>query len=470
MSEMLLLGAGASVEANVPGAYKMTEKIAERFRADPTRKRHAHVISFVIGGLLFEAGKKGLDPLSAGVNVEDLFNAVQLLAGRHTLEAAPFVGSWHAMVEEFDKVYPARPSTRSLGKVIYRYVSEGVRRALSETPASFEAGKIDKALQTTIRKTIEAALKNRSPSLYSNESVGGAVEHYVKATAKQWSSGLKHASPTGDSDLESELSRMIDRRQAQPGEGRIFYQTNERMIAALKELVWIDEPKAVKHLGPLVNLLRRQKRLVIATLNYDNAVEILAESQNIECETGIERWSDTGNFDFAGEGLSLQKLHGSIDWVRESKARQPDRPMPHSVIRRVTHEEMMKGEARPAVIFGQRNKLTAEGPFLDLLRAFREELSASKTLTVVGYSFRDPHINVYISQWLNASRDHQIRIINGPGFEGETTIEYVRDLLHHRSLFPEQVTIIPRFAGPGLEELYGPYGGSFERAHPEGQA
>jgi hypothetical protein len=51
----------------------------------------------------------------------------------------------------------------------------------------------------------------------------------------------------------------------------------------------------------------------------------------------------------------------------------------------VEYEEMMKGQARPAVIFGQRNKLTAEGPFLDLLRAFREELSRSTSLTVVGY-------------------------------------------------------------------------------------
>ncbi len=31
MTEMLLLGAGASVEAGITGAYEMTEKILERF-------------------------------------------------------------------------------------------------------------------------------------------------------------------------------------------------------------------------------------------------------------------------------------------------------------------------------------------------------------------------------------------------------------------------------------------------------
>lgn len=56
---MLLLGAGASVEAGVPDAYKMTEAIAAGFRADPASGRHARVISFVISGLLFEAGEGG---------------------------------------------------------------------------------------------------------------------------------------------------------------------------------------------------------------------------------------------------------------------------------------------------------------------------------------------------------------------------------------------------------------------------
>src|SRR4051794_30038485 len=120
MTEMLLLGAGASVDAGVPSAYDMTKAIADQFRSDPLLKQHARVVSFVIGGLLFEAGKSGQDPLTAGVNVEDLFNAVQLLAERHTLEAAPFVGSWHAMVDEFDRAPPSRSDTRSLGKIIYR--------------------------------------------------------------------------------------------------------------------------------------------------------------------------------------------------------------------------------------------------------------------------------------------------------------------------------------------------------------
>jgi hypothetical protein len=145
MREMLLLGAGASIEAGVPGAYGMTKAVADRFRQELYLKKYAHVISFVIGGLLFKAGQEGLDPLNTDVNVEDLFNAVQLLADRHTLEAAPFVGSWHAMVEEFDKVHPSQSSTRSLSRTIYKVVVDEICKALSVTPGHFEAGRIDSA-------------------------------------------------------------------------------------------------------------------------------------------------------------------------------------------------------------------------------------------------------------------------------------------------------------------------------------
>ncbi len=197
MSEMLLLGAGASIDAGVPGAYAMTQEIAKRLRKDPFLNKHAHVISFVIGGLLFEAGKNNLDPLTVGVNVEELFNAVQLLAERHTLEAAPFVGSWHAMVEEFDKTYPSRTNTRSLSQSIYRIVSGEIRRAFSETPPSFEADKIDKVLASTIQTTIDKAVRGQSSFPLLGHSVGRAVEQYVKEVAKRWSNKLNVNSPSG---------------------------------------------------------------------------------------------------------------------------------------------------------------------------------------------------------------------------------------------------------------------------------
>ncbi len=90
--------------------------------------------------------------------------------------------------------------------------------------------------------------------------------------------------------------------------------------------------------------------------------------------------------------------------------------MSHQAISLVSEEALREVGFRPAVVFGQRNKLTAEGLFLDLLRSFRDGLAGADRLTVVGYSFRDPHINEYLSQWLNEDEGRRIRVIN-PGFE-----------------------------------------------------
>ena len=104
MSEMILLGAGASACAGVPGAFEMSSRMLSLLRANVRFQMHAHALSFVAGGLLFEAGRNNANPLEPAINVEDLFNAVQLLAERGSLEAAPFIGSWHPFIDELDRL------------------------------------------------------------------------------------------------------------------------------------------------------------------------------------------------------------------------------------------------------------------------------------------------------------------------------------------------------------------------------
>ena len=451
MSEMLLFGAGASVEAGVPGVYKMTQEILARFRSGEYGSVYGHVLSFVVGGLLFEAGQQNRDPLTAGVNVEELFNAVQLLADRHTLEAAPFVGSWHAMVDEFDRIYPSRPNTTGLMRIIYRSVVSEFRGASGRTANSYSRDKIDGAVAEAVRRGVEADLSKRGGSSGGSSGVGRAVEGFVQEVWKAWADGLKSASPSTGFELDREFQELFEKRQTKPGKGRIFESTNRHMIAALKSLVWIESPAKITYLRPILNLLGQQKRLVIASLNYDNGVELMCSSNRVPCERGIGAWSETGSFDFPDSGLYLLKLHGSIDWTWQRDVQSRERPMPHSIIRQVEAGEMWKPETQPAVIFGHRNKLTAEGPFLDLLRGFREELSRAKILTVVGYSFRDPHINVYLTQWINSNPEHRVRIVNGPNFPSEAA-GYALDLLRR---VPSQVDVIPQYAGAGLSQIHG---------------
>lgn len=104
----------------------------------------------------------------------------------------------------------------------------------------------------------------------------------------------------------------------------------------------------------------------------------------------------------------------------------------------------------PAVIFGGQNKLTAEWPFFDLFRIFQSELSQADRLTVVGYSFRDPHVNQCLSQWLNRNKGSQVCVID-PGFQGNHA-EYADCL--RRVLTAGRLAVIEKPAREGLREVF----------------
>lgn len=450
-----MLGAGASVEAGVPSAYKMTEEILERFnnRNHYGVREYAKVLNFVIGGLLYEAGRRNSNPLTNGVNVEDLFNSVLLLSERNTLEVSPFVGSWDSMIEAFDKITPSPPRSDNLLKLIQLKVEKQVQHALSQTLSTYSSDKIDKAIENNFKKRLEAALKKNSASMSSSESVGRAVADYVKEVSKKWSDNLKPNSSGSNSEMDRELKQLVTQLEQKPAKGRTFKRTAEQMILMLKDLVWIDDAATVKYLNPILNQVKSGGRVVIATLNYDNGIELISEANSIACNTGIDVWSQKGIFDFSGDGLHLIKLHGSINWSWDENVTTPERPMPHSIIRRVETDAFKTSFERPAVIFGQRNKLTAEGPFLDLLRQFQNELERSTVLTVVGYSLRDLHVNTYISKWLNESIDHKIRIVD-PNFEN-SDVDYIGQLKRLRHSRPNQVEVIEKKTGEAVKELYG---------------
>jgi hypothetical protein len=452
MSEMLLLGAGASIEAGVPGAYAMTQRIIEAVEADPFHRRHAHLLRFVVGGLLFQRGVRGEDPFG-GVNVEDLFSAIQLLGSRQDLEAAPFVGSWHPMVEEFDRTQPERTDARPLQRRLREGVAEALLRALPSQAPMSDGRDVDKALDQRLKKVMESIEKKRSAALTSSESVGRSVSEHVLRTLKGTFTKMKQQSQSTPSDaqLGKALGVAVDKRRPRPAGGRLFRAVNELMVQLLADIVWIEEADRVGYLSPFLRLLNPQPSLVVATLNYDNGVERLCEARGVPCSTGIDEWSHTGDF-VEASGVTLLKLHGSIDWRLLEDQRTPQHPMPHSRIARVDMTAQPRQSFHPALIFGQRNKLTAEGPFLDLLRAFRNALAVTERLTVVGYSFRDSHINEYVTQWLNGNDKRRLQIID-PAFTTNTSL-YAQQL--QRAAL-DRLDIVHEVASVGLTKAYGSY-------------
>jgi len=171
------------------------------------------------------------------------------------------------------------------------------------------------------------------------------------------------------------------------------------MVAALQRALHI-EPSAVDYLAPLLNVAERPLR--IATLNYDRSVEILAARKGASLDTGVDAW--TGGFDWEWDpeaDIRLLKLHGSIDWILGSELAGDGRLAEDKV--RVAQdwnaENLVRGSL--ALVFGQRGKLRSNGPFLAMLREFDSFLSSTEHLVVIGYSFRDDHINAVIRRWFN---------------------------------------------------------------------
>ncbi len=69
-------------------------------------------------------------------------------------------------------------------------------------------------------------------------------------------------------------------------------------------------------------------------------------------------------------------------------------------------------DGQPALVFGQRGKLRAEGPFLGLLAELEKQMSSATQLAIIGYSFRDDHVNELIQRWCQEDIARTILVID----------------------------------------------------------
>lgn len=156
------------------------------------------------------------------------------------------------------------------------------------------------------------------------------------------------------------------------------------------------------YLDPLVNWAFNSETTV-ATLNYDRCIEESANRCSIAVDRAVDSWAATGRLSTkSSRSLRLLKLHGSVDWEFRGE--------------RFTAETASKLDyytpRQPGIIYGQRGKLRADGPFLQLLEAFRQELNESSTLVAVGYSFGDSHINAILEGWLSRNVKRTVFIVD----------------------------------------------------------
>jgi hypothetical protein len=172
----------------------------------------------------------------------------------------------------------------------------------------------------------------------------------------------------------------------------------------------ITHPDDCQYLSALVGAGQSHHGVTIATLNYDLTVEQCAESHGVKWDTGMEGWVVYGVWMWPDEGVRLLKLHGSISeaWTETDYW---DGFLPHQGIHGVDDP---RTETQPPVLAfgGAGTKLKAEGPFVSLLLEFEDQLRNAENLLVIGYSFRDDHINHAIVRWSHFSTGRRLLVID----------------------------------------------------------
>jgi hypothetical protein len=161
----------------------------------------------------------------------------------------------------------------------------------------------------------------------------------------------------------------------------------------------------------------------IFSLNYDPCLE-----RTCKVERGFDnlgKWNFLG-FERDDVNIFLYKLHGSIDWERNSDGELLSVYDPSTV----ENQEL---------IFGTSYKFQYRDPYLWLINQFRVQCIDARLIVVVGYSFSDEHVNTILSEGLRKSGSKLLSV--GPSHDVSSE---ERRIAHHLKLDPvSQVTCLP---------------------------
>ncbi len=345
----VLLGAGASVDAEIPDTVGLTKRVVE-YVAEFGRYRHHYptvspALNYVVATLNARETLRGHTPFET-IDIERVFSAVESLANREELDLSAFVGSWSSDISGVDM------SNAALSRI-----ASDLRKEI---------------LQLQFQSDSRSADRLRD---FVTTTIGGSGHE-------------------------------------------TFTRALDAMIEALQAILTVKSDDAVAYLHPLAEIAKSQTGgLMVATLNYDLTVETMCLAEGVSYSTGMDTWPNAGRWDFPQSGVSLLKLHGSINWRLSNGATAPG-SLPHQQIIETDPKAFIAGpdvvtRDVPAIVFGQ-TKLRPDGPFVALLLEFARRLEGIEHLVIVGYSFRDDHVNEQLRRWINADTRREITVVD-PG-------------------------------------------------------
>lgn len=215
------------------------------------------------------------------------------------------------------------------------------------------------------------------------------------------------------------IEKLIEAKTG-TGTGDVYDYLAREMTGQLRGIVG-PPYKPLSYLTPLIKAVNAAVGGgTIATLNYDLTIEQACADAGVLVDTGIEHWIENRRWRWSATGVGLLKLHGSIDWAWNwPPGKRGEMPAP-TVIR---VGDLQSGGRDPVLVFGSRNKLQPDGPFLSLLAEFEDKLSECDQLVVVGYSFRDDHVNEVIRRWAHDDESRTLSLVDPTpsetGFRGQ---------------------------------------------------
>jgi hypothetical protein len=160
----------------------------------------------------------------------------------------------------------------------------------------------------------------------------------------------------------------------------------------------------------------KQHRTKIFTTNYDRCFEIAASLTGLVVLDGfsfsrpsvydasffsydlVRRGEDGAASGYLPNLFHLYKLHGSVDWDRESSGNISKNDKP----------------TNPLVIFPRDNKYQAsyDPPFIDMIAAFQMTLKQPKTaLVCAGFGFNDHHLTEPIRSALRTNQELRVVVV-----------------------------------------------------------